>query len=401
MAMVANSIGQELVERARSFVPVLRERAAETDTIRKIPESTISELKSAGLLKILRPQMYGGHQLNVRTFMECAIEIARGCASTGWIFSLCNIREYMIAVSFTQKAHEEIFGSVNDVNDVIFAGVNTPRMCQVKKVDGGYLIEDSFYPLCSGSMHATWGYFGMPLVDEQGNVVDTGLITIPFNQVKVLDDWYALGLKGTGSHSVVLQNVFVPEHRAVSFTQASSGNFLSQHLRHIPLYNTALFPVMLCSLGITGLGAAMAALDMLTEKLKHRKVLSLGVEYAKDAALTHQQVAQIAFKIETAKMHMFRLADDLDNWAASGNYMPPELRVKALAHAGYANQMCAEAFDIVKLAYGSACVYDYDPLQRVIRDFETAYVHPGISPTVHLENYGRTLCGLESNAKAI
>mgnify|MGYP001179652078 CR=1 FL=1 len=398
MATIVKEVKQEFVERARAFVPVLRERAAETDAIRKIPESTIQELKNAGLLTLLRPKMYGGQQLNIRTFMECAIEIARGCASTGWIFSLCNIREYMIAASFTEKAHDEIFGSGKDV---LFAGVNTPKMCQVKKVDGGYLIEDSFYPLCSGSLHATWGYFGMPLVDEQGNVVDTGLITIPFEQVEVIDDWFALGLRGTGSNSVKLKNVFVPEHRAVSFTQAASGNFLSKHLRHIPLYNTALFPVMLCSLGITGLGAAMAAMDMLTEKLKTRKVLSLGVEYARDATLTHHQVAQIAFKIETAAMHMYRLADDLDSWAASGKYMPPELRSKALAHAGYANQMCSEVFDIVKLAYGSSCVYDNDPLQRVIRDFETAYVHPGISPVVHLENYGRILCGLESNSKAI
>lgn len=95
----------------------------------------------------------------------------------------------------------------------------------MKKVEGGYIIEEGYWPFCSGSLHATWGYFGMPLVDENGDVVDQGLITLPMSQVEIADDWNVMGLRGTGSNSIHMKDVFVPGHRVVSFTDAIVGKF--------------------------------------------------------------------------------------------------------------------------------------------------------------------------------
>lgn len=211
--MITEAIKQgntELVEKARSFVPRLRERAKETEEIRRIPEATISELKEAGLFNILRPKMFGGHQANLRTYTECVTEISRGCGSTGWVYALCCIRELMIAESFSEETHQEIYGSTEDV---VFAGVFEPRKITVKRVEGGYIIEEGYWPFCSGSLHASWGYFGMPIVDKDGNVVDQGLITLPMSQVNIADDWHVMGLRGTGSNSINMKDVFVPDHR--------------------------------------------------------------------------------------------------------------------------------------------------------------------------------------------
>lgn len=93
----------ELVEKARSFVPRLRERAKETEEIRRIPEETIKELKESGLFYILRSKRYGGYQTNMRTYTDIVTEISRGCGSTGWIVALCCLRELMISESFCEK----------------------------------------------------------------------------------------------------------------------------------------------------------------------------------------------------------------------------------------------------------------------------------------------------------
>ena len=385
-----------LVDEARAFIPRLRERAKETEEIRRIPEATMNELKEAGLFKLLRPQRYGGYETNMKTYADIIVEISRGCGSTGWIVALCAIRELMVAESFSEKTHQEIFGSNED--DVLFAGVYEPRKCIARKVEGGYLVEEGFWMFCSGSLHATWGYFGMPILNEQGEIVDQILMTLPFSEMEIMDDWHTMGLKGTGSNSVKMNNVFIPDHRCTSFVKALDGNFESTHLRTIPLYNTALFPALILSLGLPGLGLVKQALEFFQEVLPNRKAAHIGVEYIRDAASTHALIADASLKIDSASMHYYRVAEDLDTWAASGKYMDRQARVRALADIGYANQMCKEALDLLLLGSGSGYVYEGHPLQRIFRDFMTLYSHRSLSPTITKENYGRVLSGLESNA---
>lgn len=385
-----------LVDKAKSLVPKLKERAKETEEIRRIPEATINELKEAGLFKLLRPQVYGGYQTSMRTYSDVIVEISRGCASTGWILSLCAIRELMVAESFTEKTHQEIFGENED--NVLFAGVYEPRKCIARKVEGGYLIEEGFWMFCSGSLHATWGYFGMAIRDDEGNLVDQALMTVPFEEVEIMDDWHVMGLKGTGSNSVKMTNVFIPEHRVVSFAEVLNGQFKSDHLRDIPLYNTALFPALALSLALPGLGLVKAALEFFQQVLPNRKAAHIGVENLVDSPTLHSLLADAALKIDTASMHYYRVADELDTWAASGQFMDKPARVKALADIGYANQVSKEALDILILASGSGYVYEGHPLQRIFRDFWTLYSHRTLSPLITKENYGRVLSGLESNA---
>ncbi|KKK39136.1 acyl-CoA dehydrogenase [Mesobacillus campisalis] len=387
---------ENLVEKAKALIPNLRTRAKETEEIRRIPQATMDELKEAGLFKMLRPKRYGGYETDMKTYTDVIVEISKGCGSTGWILALCAIRELMVAQSFSEKTHLEIYGE--DENSVLFAGVYEPRKCIARKVEGGYLVEEGFWMFCSGSLHATWGYFGMPIVGEDGKLVDQVLMTLPFHEMEIMDDWHTLGLKGTGSNSVKMNNVFIPDHRCTSFVEALDGNFESKHLRDIPLYNTALFPALILSLGLPGLGLIKHALEFFQEVLPNRRAVHMGVEYIRDAASTHAIIADASLKIDTASMHYYRVAEDLDNWAKSGKYMDRQARVRTLADIGYANQMCKEALDLLLLGSGSGYVYEGHPLQRIFRDFMTLYSHRSLSPTITKENYGRVLSGLESNA---
>lgn len=385
-----------VVAMASALIPNLRERAQETENLRYIPDATMKEIRDAGLFKMLRPKRYGGLETNLRQYSEAIVEISKGCGSTGWIVALCAIRELMVAESFSEEAHEEIFG--NDPESVLFAGVYEPRHCVAKEVDGGYLIEEGFWMFCSGSVHATWGYFGMPVLNEQGEMIDQLLMTLPFSEVEVQDDWKVLGLKGTGSNSVKMKNVFIPKHRCTSFVKALDGEFESTHLRDVPLYHTALFPALILSLGLTGLGLLKNGLEFFQQTLPNRRAGHIGVEYLKDAASIHTLIADAALKIETAEYFFYKVADDLDQWASKKQYMDRHTRVKALADIGYANQLLKEALDLIVAGSGSSFAYDGHPLQRIIRDFQVLHSHRSLSPSITRENYGRTLVGLESNA---
>lgn len=385
-----------IIDEAKVLAEKIRGRAKITEELRRIPEETIQELKDTGIIKILRPKRYGGLQLSVETYARVIVEISKACASTGWIASLCAIRELMVAESFNEEAHEEIFGQ--DPEDVLFAGVYEPRECKVQKVDGGYLIEEGHWMFCSGSLHATWGYFGMYIKDENGEILEQLLMTVPFSELKIEDDWYTLGLRGTGSNAVRMKNVFVPENRVTSYLDVLNGDFKSSHLRDIPLYSTALFPALILSLGLPTLGVVQEMLENFKKGLPYRTAVHMGVKMIKDAASTHTLFATATIKVETAEMYLMNLAKSMDEWADKQEIMPKELRLKALTDIGYANELLKEAMDELLAASGSGFVYDQSPMQRLIRDFMTMHSHRSLSPVITRENYGRLLVGLEPNA---
>lgn len=387
-------VNQALVDKAKSFVPQLRAKGEETDELRRIPEDIMDALKKEGLFKILRPKRYGGYQSNIRTYLDCLVEVSRGCGSTGWVYSLCNIRELMIGASFSEKAHQEIYQSGEDV---VFAGVFDPREIKVRKVEGGYHIDEGKWMFCSGSLHATWGYFGMPLVNEKGEVVDKGLITLPFKDIEIGDDWHTLGMRGTSSNGVIIKDTFIPDHRAVSLSKAKIGEFESEHLRDQPLYNTALFPALNLSLSAPALGLARAALDIFMERLPNRRIAFTNYDKQAEAPVTHLQLAEASLKIDSAALHFYSVADELDRIAESGKYMDEASRIKVNGDMGIAVEYCKEAINILVGASGGSYIYNGNSLQRVFRDFWSMYVHGAILPSSQLETYGRSLCGLPAN----
>ncbi|EKB43970.1 Flavin-dependent monooxygenase, oxygenase subunit HsaA [Solibacillus isronensis B3W22] len=385
----------EVMNKMQEIAANVRKRVKETEEIRRIPEATMQELKDSGLMYILRPERYGGLQASVETYSQVIIELSKACASTGWIASLCAIRDIMVAESFNEKAHLEIFS--DNPQDVLFAGVYEPRSCTVRKVEGGYLVEEGHWMFCSGSLHATWGYFGMYTKDENDNILEQLLMTVPFDVLEIEDDWHTLGLRGTGSNAVRMKNVFVPEHRVTSFVKILDGDFQSPHLRDIPLYNSALFPCLILSLGLPGLGVVKEMLDNFKQSLPYRTAQHMGVKMIKDAASTHHLLATAELKVETAELYFMNLAKSIDEWAAKGEIMPKDLRLKALADIGYANEMLNDAVQAILRASGSGFVYDASPMQRLLRDFLTLNSHRSLSPVITRENYGRQLAGLQPN----
>lgn len=395
MTITVNESEYEVLNNAKKIAQDIRERTKETEELRRIPESTIQQLKDMDIMKMLRPKRYGGLETSVHTYSQVILELSKACASTGWVASLCAIREVMVAESFNEEAHLEIFGE--NPEDVLFAGVYEARSCTVKEVEGGYFVEEGHWMFCSGSAHATWGYFGMYLKNDDGSIKEQLLVTVPFSDIEIEDDWYTLGLRGTSSNAVHMKNLFIPKNRTTSFVKVLGGDFNSDHLRDIPLFSAALFPCLILSLAIPGLGVIQEMLRLFHNSLPYRTAQHMGVAMIKDAASTHALIAQATLKTETAELYIMNIAKKIDEWAAKKEIMPKEDRLKVLADIGYSNDLLNEALQAILSASGSGFVYDGNPTQRLIRDFLTLHSHRSLSPIITLENYGRELSGLEPN----
>jgi 3-hydroxy-9,10-secoandrosta-1,3,5(10)-triene-9,17-dione monooxygenase len=158
----------DLVERARQLVPHLRQRTKEMDKLGYLPEATVQELQDAELFQLTTPRIYGGHQVDVRTFLDVIAEIGRGDASTAWTVGIINGANWMAATVFPEETQQEVFGTEGGARAT---GVLAPRQCSVERVDGGYLIKEGKWGFNSGSYHSNWVELGIPLLNERGEVV--------------------------------------------------------------------------------------------------------------------------------------------------------------------------------------------------------------------------------------
>ncbi|MEH7094554.1 acyl-CoA dehydrogenase family protein [Neobacillus vireti] len=384
---------KELVENARSLIPTLREHSEEIEKTNTLPQAIIEEMNNKGTLKVLRPHLFGGYQTDMRTYTEVVTEISRGNGSAGWFVALSNIRDYMISYTFGQKALSEIYPPGKDV---VLAGNFKPIKCNIKKVDGGYFIEEAQWPFVSGSPHADWCYFGFPLVDDNGGV-EMAIMVIPRDELEVLDDWYVMGLKGSGSNSCKIQNVFVPEHRVSLDRLASKGHYLIDPLKDVGLYRSSFVPSLTLSIVAPALGLAQAAMDLYMERLPKAGIGNTFYNKQNEAPITHLQVAQAQLKIDSAELHLYRAVDKIDDYADRGIVMDKAEIVKVKADFGYVNQLCKEAIDLLVAGVGSMFTYETNALQRVYRDFLTMHLHGFITPSSLIETYGRILCGQEPN----
>lgn len=195
-----------LVERARLLVPGIAERAAETEKMRHVHEDSLQDLIDSGLARALQAKQYGGEEANPAGFFLAATEISKACASTGWIMMLLGVHSWEMA-HMSKELNEEIFGT--DPKALISSSYNMQGN-KATRVDGGFRLSGTWRS-SSGIHHAKWVVVG---ADVPGEPVPYNFF-FPIEDATVIDDWYTLGLNGTGSRSVTVDDIFIPEHRTI------------------------------------------------------------------------------------------------------------------------------------------------------------------------------------------
>jgi 3-hydroxy-9,10-secoandrosta-1,3,5(10)-triene-9,17-dione monooxygenase len=381
----------EAVARAKALVPRVRALAGEAEAGRRVPEPLIRDFIEAGLVRLLTPRRFGGHELGLDAFIDATLEIARADGSIGWCFSFLNIHSWLLAM-LPEAAQQEVWGADPDA---CIANVNVPGG-QAVPTDGGYRLT-GVWPWASGIQHCGWallaGIVPAPAGSEPGPP-DVRLFLVPKADFQVKETWFVAGQKGTGSNHVMVTDVFVPEHRNAALGDVREGQSPGSKVHASPLYKLPFLPPMASSLVAPILGAAQGAYETWRELMRTRFTM-----YSREqvATLSHQQirVAEVSAELDSAHLLLRRALDTM----RPGGMLSLQQRVQVRRDYAYAATLCVRAVERLYTASGAGANFESNPLQRYWRDVHAMAVHSGISFDAACENFGRLELGLPLNPK--
>ena len=377
---------EQLVARAATFHDLLVQKAPQADADRRVSDEVIDALSDAGLLKLTVPKRYGGHETDVRTVIDVAATLAEACGSTAWVATLLNVNGIAVGM-LSERAQDEVFGANPDAR---VAGVFAPRG-ESHRVDGGFRVTGTWY-YGSGSLHSDWVIVGFPLVDADGRTVDFGLGLIPRPDYRVDDTWFVVGMRGSGSNAIVVDDVFIPDHRILSVGGALSGRFATEFPEEA-LYRSAFHSAFTLVLTGAQLGLGRAALKHTIELADRRTIPNTVYTQQRQSVGFQLQIADAAALIDTAHLHVYRAAADIDESARDGQSPSYPLRARIRSDAARAAGSIKEAIDILITAHGAGSFAESSPMQRIWRDSNIALRHGTLVPTATREIYGKSLLG--------
>ncbi len=385
----------ELVRRIDAIRPVLLEHGAQGEQDRTIPDAAFNALVDTGAFRLSVPTRFGGYAGNTRDSLAVARAIGRGDGGAAWVFGILNSGAWVAAL-LPLQAQEELWGhSPDTLISIVLAPSSTAT-----KVDGGYRLSGTWH-YGTGSRHSQWSLLGMPIVDEQGNVIDGGLALIPSSDLTIQETWYVAGMKSTGSNAQVADGVFVPDHRILPLTNAVEGTYPGSGINPETSYKAVFVPALFLQLVGPHLGMGRAVLDKVLDSATTKAIAYTTYERQADAVSFQLAMARAALLLETAEHFSYSIADELFDGAERGDYYPYPRRIRMRAEVGYAVECVSQAIDILISAHGSAAFADSSIIQRFWRDQATAARHGHTLPASGYEAFGKVLLGMEKEAAGV
>jgi alkylation response protein AidB-like acyl-CoA dehydrogenase len=367
----------ELDRGAEAAAALAREMAAETERSRRLPDELVAVLHASGLLRAGAPASVGAPQGPPAVILRCAETVARGDASAGWCVSIAATSS-LLAAYLPPEAAAEVFGAPHSVA----AGVWAPRGSS-RAVEGGWRVSGR-WSYCSGITHSDHLFAGTVVAQEDAEAQPQLLIVgMPVGELEVLDTWHTSGLRGTGSHDAVAEDVFVPARRTLSL--------LGRPVVDAPLYRFPIFGFFALSIAAAALGNARGAID----ELSALAVAKFGQDSRRTLAekpLTQAAVARCEASLRAARALFYESIEAAWQAAQGSEPVPVELRLGLRLAATHAVRTAADvALEMCDLGGGSA-IYEASPLQRRFRDAHAATAHFQVNPA-SWELTGRLLLG--------
>jgi len=375
-----------VLERTRALLPQLRDSAEATERARRVLPETFDAMSRAGILRMTAPTKFGGDEVDFHTQCEVLAEVARGCPSSSWAATILSAMSWLAGM-YPDEAQAEIFGD----GDPRISGVFSPTGTAVPK-DGGFVVNGK-WGFNTGGQGSNWTVLNTILQEGAGLPL---CVIARTSELERLDDWNATGMAGTGSHTVVATNIFIPGHRAVPLPDLVEGRGApNRHTASNPYFNLPLAPVLIVNGGGTPLGTARGAFDTFMQRLPGRPIAYTNYTNRAEAAVTHLQVGEASLLIDSCDAHVRRACALLDG--AGATRLSVLERVRSRAHITYATGLARQAVDILFNASGATSIQPHVPIQRFQRDIQALANHAVMHTQTGTELYGRVLCGLEPN----
>ncbi|HEY3918071.1 MAG TPA: acyl-CoA dehydrogenase family protein [Stellaceae bacterium] len=379
---------EEALARAAALTPLLRERSKTTNEMRRMPAETMAALVESGLTRILQPARYGGLEGDLETFARIVFQLARGDGSAGWVYSVLAIHSWLVGM-FPNQAQQDVWGKNPDA--LVASSFLPGGKCD--PVAGGYRVTGK-WGFSSGCESSDWViiivFLGMK--DGKPPLPDLRMLLAPLADCTIDDDWQVLGLRGTGSKSVVIRDLFIPEHRAIDFYAAREGKGPGRTANPGPLFSIPAFAIFPICLASPAVGIGWGAIDRFQEHVKAGAAKSTRQSLASYPTI-HMRFAEASAMVDAAELLLRRdLRETMDN-AIAGKEMTQGMRIRGRRDHGYATLIAGQAVEKLFRACGATGIFDSFELQTSYRDANATMAHLGTNWDIAGSAFGSTALG--------
>lgn len=383
-------VRQQLRQRARELVPVLRERAEQAAQMGRLPEQTLADFHEAGFFRILQPARWQGLELEPKDFFEVQMTLAEGCMSSAWVLGVVAIHNWQLAL-FDDRAAQDVWGQDTSV---LISSSYMP-VGKVQRVEGGFRLSGR-WGFSSGSKHCQWAFLGaMVPPAEPGGAPDYRTFLVPRSDYQILDNWNVMGLEATGSHDVLVEDAFVPEyrtHRAVDgFMQDSPGNAVNTSL----LYRLPFGQIFVRAVSSSAIGALQGAVDHFIAHNKARVAVNDGRKMLQDPA-AQSALADAMVCVDECRTVLLRNFEVMLDHARAGTALGMQARVKMRYDSALVADRCAKAAAQLMFNSGASTIFRGHPINRAFRDIHTGRAHVANSPAKYAWNLGGVSMGQDT-----
>ena len=359
----------ELLRRAQAIGALAREAALDTERQRRVSAALIDKMREAQLFRVMQPTRFGGFEYGYEVFVELVSAVAAGDGSTGWVYSLGAVHPWFFAC-YPEEAQQEVWGGDRDA---IAAVSYAPAGKAVAKGDG-YRLSGRF-GFASGCDNAGWAILGgmLPLKDGP----KPGFFLIARSQFSIDDDWFTVGLAGTGSKTLIVEDQFVPAYRTVTFAELLTGNGPGAATNPNPLYRQPMLAVVPHCLVAPALGMARGALEAFKEQATGRLTrgaVAGGNNRMTEFTTVQMRVAEATASIDAAQLMIYRDIEQTLTATAAGK-TDLNLRMRNRLTHSFATKLLTQAVDAVFTAGGGGALGLHHPVQRFWRDIHAASSH--------------------------
>lgn len=347
------------------FVARLADRAEEAERLRRLPAATVSDFRQTDLFRLLLPARFGGLQASFPELLQPIRRMAHGCASSAWTLGFYALHNWMLSL-FDPRVQEEVFAS----GPVLAPAPLAPTGRGVP-ADGGVRVTGR-WSWATGAMDADWMIVGALVEREDG--IDPALVVLPADQVEVVDTWHTAGMRGTGSHDLVVDDVFVPAHRLVAVADIYGGTAPGAREHGVPTYRWPMVPALALTASMPVLGTAERVTELFAERLGGR-VLAYSRVAQKDQPAAQIRLGDARVRLSALRALIAATTDEIETIVVSGGRVRRSVRAGArLAAARTVHECRAIIADLLE-ASGASAHFLSSPLQRAKRDVDIAAGH--------------------------
>jgi len=392
---VSENVGQSVVATVGELLPVLRERAQETEDARVIPAESVKSLEEAGFFRLLQPSRFGGLEADPLTFYTGVRMIATACGSTGWVASVLGVHAWQLAL-FPLAGQQDVWGA-DPSTRMSSSYAPTGR---AEAVEGGHRLRGR-WSFSSGCDHASWVLLGGIVTDADGNPVDFRTFLVPASDYLIEDVWDTVGLRGTGSNDIVVTDAFVPEHRSLGFADVSKCACPGQEANPAPLYRIPFGSIFSYAITTPIIGMATGAYQAHVAYQRDRvSTAYVGQKLAEDP-FAQVRIADAAAELDAAWLALERNMTELMRHARAGEPIPMPLRLRIRRDQVRGTGQAISAVDKLFENSGGRALRRGTPIQRCWRDAHAGRAHAINDLERALSMFGRGEFGLPPAADAM